>query len=127
MSKSPGIPYWRVYSDETGESHMDRREMRLRPSVVSLEIPAVEAGEPIAASQSLVLRVPPGWEADWHPAPAYQYFYILRGTVEIEVTDGDHRQIPAGEFVLLQDITGKGHRTRAVGEEELLVAIVQLA
>ena len=127
MSKIPGMHYFRVYSDENGESHFEQLEMRLRPSVVSLEIPAVEAAEPIEASQILFLRVPPGWSADWHPAPAYQVFCLLRGAAQIEVSDGDIRSFSAGEVVLLHDITGKGHRTRVLGEEGLLVAITQLA
>ncbi len=52
---------------------------------------------------------------------------MLSGTAEITVSDGDVRRFSAGDTVLLQDITGKGHQTQVVGEEEVLVAAVQLA
>jgi len=119
--------YVRIYSDENGESHFAEMEMRLAPVVLSLTVPALEASEPQEARQILFIRLSPDWDTDWHPAPAYQYMCVLSGTAEITVGDGDVRRFSAGDTVLLQDITGKGHQTRVVGEEEVLVATVQLA
>jgi quercetin dioxygenase-like cupin family protein len=121
------MKYFRVYSDENGESHFAEMEMRLAPVVLSLTMPALEASEPQEARQILFIRLSPDWNTDWHPAPAYQYMCVLSGSAEITVSDGDVRRFSAGDMVLLQDITGKGHQTQVVGEEEMLVAAVQLA
>ncbi len=119
--------YVRIYSDENGESHFAEMEMRLAPVVLSLTVPALEASEPQEARQILFIRLASDWNTDWHPAPAYQYMCVLSGTADITVGDGDVRRFSAGDVVLLQDITGKGHQTQVVGQEEMLVAAVQLA
>jgi len=119
--------YFRIYSDENGVSHFAELEMRLAPVVLSLSTPALEACEPQAASQIMFVRLAPGWDSDWHPAPAYQYVCLLSGQAELTVGDGDTRQFARGDVLHLQDITGKGHTTRVIGEEEILLAVVQEA
>jgi quercetin dioxygenase-like cupin family protein len=119
--------YFRVYSDENGDSHFAEMEMRFAPVVLSLSVPALEASEPQEASQFMLIRLPSGWSTEWHPAPAYQYVCVLSGEAELTVGDGDTRRFASGDVLHLQDITGKGHTTRVVGEEELLIAVVQQA
>ena len=121
------MKYFRIYSDENGQSHMKEMEIRLAPKVLSLTVPALEASEPQEASQLMFVRFPPGWSTEWHPAPAYQYVCVLSGEAELTVGDGDARRFAAGDVLHLQDITGDGHMTRVVGEEELLIAVVQQA
>ena len=38
-----------------------------------------------------------------HPTPAVQLFTVLRGLFSITVTDGETRQLHAGDMVLLED------------------------
>jgi len=123
----PGVNYLRVYADETGQSHFADLELRLAPVVHSLAMPAVEASEPQPASQFLIVRLPAGWHADWHPAPAYQYLCVLAGEAELTVGDGDRRRFSVGDVLHLQDIAGRGHTTRVIGEQDLLLAVVQQA
>jgi len=47
--------------------------------------------------------------------------------VEAEVSYGEKRRIGAGEIVLVEDITGKGHRSNAVGNTEVVIVIVNLS
>src|ERR1700678_776310 len=52
-----------------------------------------------------------------HPTPAIQLFTVLQGVFSITVTDGETRQLHAGDLVQLEDITPcKGHIT-VVGEK----------
>ena len=52
-----------------------------------------------------------------HPTPAVQLFTVLRGVFSITVTDGETRQLHAGDMVLLEDITPcRGHIT-VVGDK----------
>ena len=121
------MKYVRVYSDEDGVSHFAELEMRLGPVVLSLTTPVLEACEPQAASQVMFVRLPPDWNSDWHPVPAYQYVCVLSGRAELTAGDGDTRQFAAGDVLHLQDIVGKGHTTRVIGGEEILLAVVQQA
>ena len=121
------MKYVRIHSDENGRSHFADMELRFAPAVYSLAVPAVELSEPEAASQLRFLRLPAGWQADWHPAPAYQYLCILAGEVELTVGDGESRRFVRGDVILVRDITGQGHATRVIGADDVLMAVVQQA
>jgi quercetin dioxygenase-like cupin family protein len=56
-----------------------------------------------------------------HPAPARQYMVSLQGAVEVTASDGDTRRVGPGEVLLIEDTTGKGHSTRAIGEIKFLI------
>jgi hypothetical protein len=55
------------------------------------------------------------YDLDWHPAPRRQYIVNLEGGVQITASDGESRIIGAGEIVLVEDISGKGHLSKAIG------------
>ncbi len=52
---------------------------------------------------------------------------LLRGECEAETSDGTHRAFGPGDVVLLEDTSGRGHRSWVVGDERLLMAVVELA
>jgi quercetin dioxygenase-like cupin family protein len=54
----------------------------------------------------------PDYDYDWHNAPVRQYIVLLDGNIEIEVSDGEVRQFSGGDVLLVEDTSGKGHRTR---------------
>ena len=60
----------------------------------------------------------------WHLAPRKQYCITLSGQVEIGLGDGSKHYFGPGDVMLAEDLTGKGHTTRAVGPEPRVVAYV---
>jgi quercetin dioxygenase-like cupin family protein len=52
---------------------------------------------------------------DWHTAPRRQFAINMTGELEVEISNGTRRRIGAGDLVFLEDLTGKGHVTRALG------------
>ena len=61
------------------------------------------------------LRETPGsYDYEWHPAPRRQYIINLDGAVSIQASDGETRIIGAGEVLLVEDTSGKGHVSKAV-------------
>ena len=44
---------------------------------------------------------------------------MLRGAIEVEVSDGTRRRFEPGDLVLVTDTTGRGHVTFAVGDPPL--------
>jgi hypothetical protein len=48
--------------------------------------------------------------------PRRQYVISLAGGISITASDGETRHIGAGEIVLVEDTTGKGHITRSSGD-----------
>ena len=101
----------RLYTDATGESHFQDVQIEYiesnRTGRLSARLPAT----------GLIFReVPPTYELDWHPAPRKQYIINLDNGVQITASDGEVRVIGAGEVLLVEDTTGKGHLSKAVNE-----------
>lgn len=99
----------RVYATPDGESHFE-----------DVEIPLHDAGEigmlsdGIQAREIIFRRNAPSYDYDWHRAPQRQYIALLDGEIEIEVSDGEKRRFRGGDVLLMEDTTGRGHRTRTV-------------
>ncbi|RNI26871.1 cupin domain-containing protein [Rufibacter latericius] len=97
----------RVYADAHGESHFD---LIAKPLQAAGDIGFLSTPE---AVESIIFRkVLPSYDYDFHTAPARQYIILLDGEIEIETSLGEKRQFKAGDILLVEDTTGKGHRTR---------------
>ncbi len=68
----------------------------------------------------------PGITQDWHPAPQRQFVVILSGQLEIGFEDGSTKVFVPGDARLVEDITGKGHTTIAIGGIPCITATVGL-
>jgi hypothetical protein len=111
----------RVYSDERGETHFSEVEVEL-----------ADAGQigllsrPIAAKSVIFRKNHPDYDYDWHNAPQRQLIVLLDGAIELEVSDGGRRTLRGGEILLMEDVTGRGHRTRNIepGERRSLFVVL---
>ena len=54
----------------------------------------------------------PEYDLDWRPTPRRQYIINLDGGVQITASDGGQRGIGAGEVILVEDTSGKGHLSK---------------
>lgn len=90
----------RIYTGPDGHSHFDE---------VEVEIGKLQPGDGVVFRHE-----PPGQKQDWHPAPRRQYVVTLRGEAEIEISDGTKQRFGAGDIMLADDTSGRGHITRVV-------------
>ena len=118
--------YVRVYADAAGASHFEDVEVGLAPADFAPPAPPLGVSAPEPASRFLFLSAPPGWAGDWHPVPQRQWMLYLSGQIEVETSDGEVRRFSRGSATLVEDTSGKGHRSRVVGGDEVLLAVVQL-
>ena len=79
------------------------------------------------ADNSLFLELPVGWYGDWHPTPVRQWLILMTGMCEFEAGDGDKAIRKAGDVVMLDDTTGKGHQTRVLGDESVRIAAIHFS
>jgi hypothetical protein len=99
----------RVYSDAAGDTHFQ-----------DVIVPLAEAGNigrlstAIPAKAVIFREVEPTYDWNFHTAPEKQYIILLDGEIEIETSLGDKRIFKAGQVLLMEDTTGKGHKTRNV-------------
>jgi hypothetical protein len=71
-------------------------------------------------------EVEPTYDYDFHNAPQKQYIILLDGGIEIETSLGETRKFGAGEILLVEDTTGKGHRTRNLKPEKRRSVVITL-
>lgn len=97
----------RVYADAHGDSRFEDITVPLKSNG---EIGFLSDEEPV---KGIIFReVTPGYDYDFHNAPQQQYIILLDGGVEIETSLGEKRTFNTGEILLVEDTTGKGHKTR---------------
>jgi hypothetical protein len=65
--------------------------------------------------------------SDFHNAPRRQYVVIMAGSLEVEIGDGSKRQLVPGDVLVAEDLTGKGHITRGIGDTPRMTLAVPLA
>ena len=107
----------RLYTGADGQSHIEEVDPASRPDLTTLH-----------GTKGVVFRATePGHFHDWHNAPRRQYVITLEGEVEIGLGDGTTRRFGPGHVTLAEDLTGKGHTTRVVGNKRRLTATIHLA
>lgn len=93
----------RVFATPDGGSRVE--ELTISPDAKPVAITRMTAG---------VYRGSGARAPDWHNAPRKQFAINMTGELEVELTDGTRRRI-GSDLVFLEDTTGKGHVTRALG------------
>lgn len=121
------MKYAIVYTDDYGDSHFKDFELEFESVNFAPPAPPVDLSTFTPTSQLVFFKIPAGWYGDWHPAPKRQFFCCLSGQAELTTSDGETRIFRSGDVFLLEDIKGKGHRTKVIGEEAFVAAVVQLA
>lgn len=107
----------RMYTGADGESHFEELDLASHPELTSLQ----------PAQGVAFRRIEPGYFSDWHHAPRRQFVITLSGEMEIGLGDGTLRRFGAGDVLLAEDLTGKGHTTRVVGSQPRMTCTIPLA
>ena len=101
-----------LYVDAKGETHFRDLDIEFVESTS-----AGKMSKRIPATGIIFREVAPTYDLDWHPAPRRQYIINLDAGVQITASDGESRVIGAGEVILVEDTKGKGHLSKAVGQQ----------
>ena len=110
----------RLYTGEDGESHIEDMELPFEQMGHALRT----ATEAATGVQFSCLR--PTQLVDFHTAPRRQYVITLQGQVEIGLGDGTKRIFNVGDIELCEDLTGRGHTTRSVGDVDRISVQIPL-
>lgn len=109
MYSIEGMTYTRIYSDTDGESKLEDIQVDLQDNgMIGLLSETFE----VIGLQFRENAEDYKW--DFHTAPARQFIILLDGEIEIETSLGVVRRFKGGEVLLVEDVSGKGHRTRNI-------------
>jgi hypothetical protein len=120
------MKYVRLYTGPDGETHFEDREMETTVREFTANVPPVTLSQtfPGTGVFFLYIRVTPEFEeVEFHTAPRKMLVIQLKGVGEHEASDGTKRLFSAGDVAMLEDVTGKGHRSKYLGEEVLYAMI----
>lgn len=116
------VGYVRMYADADGASHFEDLNVDLEERDFAPPAAPAFAAAFLSAKGTLFFSAGPEWGGEIpHPSPQRQLFCVMRGAVAATVSDGERREFAAGDLILLDDTFGKGHATRVLGQEELLL------
>jgi uncharacterized cupin superfamily protein len=111
----------RLYSGSDGESHFEEFDFPLK------EIGLNDSRSDTLPATGFFIRATQGeFELDWHNAPRKQLLIMLKGQSEVIVGDGNKRILSPGDIMLAEDISGRGHITRAVNNQPRMSVFVTL-
>lgn len=108
------MDYVRIYSDEHGDSHFE--DVTTDMTLENYASAEWLISEPLPVDDLWFRRVVTEFPDEPHLAPRRQLIVGLAGEVEVEVSDGETRRFGPGSVILVEDTTGKGHRTRRIGD-----------
>ena len=107
---------FRLYTGPDGQSHLEELDLDSHPELTTLQ-----------PTKGVVFRTSqPGYFSDWHNAPRRQYVITLQGEMEIGLGDGTVHRFGPGHVTLAEDLTGRGHTTRVVGNQPRLSVTIPL-
>ena len=117
----PSLTATRFYTGPDGQTHAEEVELKLAAARVG-----VDQSEALNATRLQFARRHPGNVDDWHTTRSHQYAITLTGRGEFEVAEGKKVTLEPGHVFLVDDLTGKGHITRTLGNEDWTVMVVNL-
>jgi hypothetical protein len=126
QNESKAFSYARLYADEDGISHF--ADVSVSFELQDYAPPAAPLGvsESMNADAVVFISQPFGWDGAWHPSPRRQFAILVSGTEEVTASDGEVRKFVPGDFILLEDTSGKGHASKVTSADGAVVMMVPL-
>ena len=129
------MAFVRIYTGPDGESHFEELALPFKPADLAPLIGplSAEVSSPYVdillekAKSVMFARQPVGKTLDFHPVRQRHYAVTMAGELEIEVGSGEVRRFGPADLVLYDDVTGRGHILRVVGNEPLIDVSIFLA
>lgn len=118
----------RIFSDSTGETHFGEFEVEANAGQLMAQVPSLLISNPVPSSAIYFLATKITNEFSdpvYHPSPERLLVIQLQGNAELMTSDGATKIFRPGDVVLMEDTTGKGHRTTISGDY-FLSAMVKL-
>ncbi len=104
----------RFYTNEDGETRFSEIDIPIDFKREDLDGNVILLSKAFNSPKVRFVVLPEGYDHDWHNAPKRQFVILLSGVVEVRTSDNQVRQWGAGDMMLADDVSGKGHQTRAI-------------
>jgi hypothetical protein len=107
----------RLYSDAAGESHFEQVDLKLTLREFAPPAAPLRISDPQPAQNYVILEVGTEWRGSVpHPSPARMMAFSLSGCTRVTVSSGESHTFVAGDCLLHDDTSGKGHSTEVISD-----------
>ncbi|SRR5579875_240480 len=97
-----------LYTGADGQAYVKDIQVPARPNGV-VDLQPTQVIE--------IHRTQPGFSIGWHVERRRQYLITLSGRGEIDIAGGKKLILTPGSILLVENTTGKGHKTRVLGNK----------
>ena len=104
----------RFFTNENGEAQFSEIDLPIDFKREDADGNVILLSKAFNSPRVRFVELPEGYDHDWHNAPRRQIVILLSGVVEVRTSDNQIRQWGAGDVLLADDVSGKGHQTRAI-------------
>ncbi|MGF1584392.1 MAG: hypothetical protein ACFCUM_03650 [Bacteroidales bacterium] len=104
--------YTRLFADEQGESRFEEVSVELTDKG-----PIGHLSDSWNVREVIFRSNDAGYDWNMHNAPDRQFIILLDGEIEITSSLGESRIFKGGDVILVEDIVGKGHKTRNIKKQ----------
>lgn len=123
------MKYIRIYSDLEGETHIEDVKMETSVRELTTNVPPLTITQSFGATEVFFIRTEVTdtfQELEFHNPPRKMLVIQLKGSSEQEASDGTKRVLNTGDVMVVEDVHGKGHRSKNFGDE-VLYALIPLS
>ena len=116
-SELGGMKVLRIYADASGESRFETTIMAMVLKEFAPPAPPLRVSDPQPAQNFVILEV--GAKSGGtlpHPSPARMMAFSLSGCTRVTASSGESHTFVAGDRLLHDDTTGRGHSTEVISD-----------
>jgi hypothetical protein len=126
MAQQPApVMLTRLYTGADNLTHVEQLALKFSPVAGA---PATSSqSDAIPSANSYVVRLAPGFFQSWHNADKRRYVLTISGRAELEIGAGQKISIEPAQLILAEDLTGKGHTFRVLGDQPWVALFVDFA
>jgi len=116
-SEPGGMKVLRLYADALGESRFETTTMPMALKEFAPPAAPLRVSDPQPAQNYVILEVGAKWGgAVPHPSPARMMAFCLSGCTRATASSGESHTFVAGDCLLHDDTSGKGHSTEVISD-----------
>lgn len=118
------LTYLHLYTDSKGVTHFRDEKFEFHTMNQPGTMPDFSSHDLAGVQGASLVRLKKGVVEDWHTAPRTQFAVVVQGIVQLTASDGEVRKLTTGMMALLDDTTGKGHKTEALGDQDHIALMI---
>jgi hypothetical protein len=117
-----------LYADDFGESRFESLMIPMAQEVFAPPAAPLLVTQVQPAQHYVIIELPIGWGGtEPHPTPGRHMMFCLAGEFRVTTSSGEKRTFAAGDCLLMEDTSGKGHITEVISDEPVKAVMVRLA